>query len=765
VVGILTLAVPCLDDHTALAFAQGRLHSRSGAEALAEIDEVIEHIDRCSDCRRLVALAASGDGGASADAGEPPELPASVGRFAIDGIAGVGAMGIVYRGRDERLDRAVAVKVIRPERLAPDTQGRFEREARALAKVDHPGVVRVYEVGDVDGAMFLAMEYVVGGTLRQWLDDGPHPESEIVARFRQAGAGLLAAHQAGLVHRDFKPANVMIGARGRVCVTDFGLVGDGAAQAELPPSGTWSLALTQTGAVLGTPAYMAPEQLEGGRTDPRSDQFSFCVALFEALAGHRPFAGETFEALRQAVFEGRPLAPRRPIARRVHRALRRGLARNPADRFASMQELLDALAVQRRGPVITAGAGLAGVAAVALFVLADRAEPEREHDGGESAAKQEPEPAAPGEDVAAGVVAEVGQACADVDEAWAATFSDDISRKFRAAIAEQWPSTAPARLHPRTADAWAGLGEVYGTVLHEQIVQFGEAWRAAYTETCRHADGPESRPAQLLRLCLQGVDWRLTGGVGGASLTLFEDGLVDLRAYLSRCTEALVAPLPLPEGERGTKITEARVLVDQSAVERWSDRGDKAKTYAVYAVKRADKLAEPAVMAEAYLEWGLVLAGVGETPRALEALRAAAEHAKRAEHLRVLRETVDALAWTSLWLAEDPDEARRWLDVATELDAQVAPSSAERARRKIVEGRLELLAGRSDAALAAFAAASSLELRASDAVALVEQLGAWRRRFGADARTDPIVTNVSNTFEKGFRPHVLDAIGALSDGD
>ena len=189
--------------------------------------------------------------------------------------------------------------------------------------------------------------WIASATSGTWLAAAPRAVDEILARFVQAGDGLLAAHQAGLVHRDFKPSNVMIDGDGRIKVTDFGLVHDGGDEpaTTTPPT---EVALTQTGMVLGTPAYMAPEQLDAGSADPRSDQFSFCVALFEALAGHRPFEGDDFASLAAAVRAGRPLAPRKTIPRRVHRAILRGLAREPADRFASMRDLVSELSAQQR---------------------------------------------------------------------------------------------------------------------------------------------------------------------------------------------------------------------------------------------------------------------------------------------------------------------------------------------------------------------------------------------------------------------------------
>src|SRR5262249_15380853 len=213
------------------------------------------------------------------------------------------------------------------------------REAQALAKLSHPHVLTVYQVGAVGDQIFIATELIDGTTLRAWLAAERPPWRDVVDAFVRAGRGLAAAHRAGLVHRDFKPDNVLRGNDGRILVTDFGLAGvtgerlDGDS-AESPATAR----LTATGAVLGTPRYMAPEQHAGDKVDARADQFSFCVALFEALFGAYPFAGDSLAALRESVRSGnvRPIADRRRVPRRIVAAVRRGLARDPAARFADM---------------------------------------------------------------------------------------------------------------------------------------------------------------------------------------------------------------------------------------------------------------------------------------------------------------------------------------------------------------------------------------------------------------------------------------------
>ncbi len=291
--------------------------------------------------------------------GEPP--PAEhLGRYAVLGTLGRGAMGTVYEAFDRSLDRRVALKVLH-NHLGEQQRGRLEREALALAKLSHPNVVQVYEVGESEGRAFIAMELVQGSSLREWMGREPQPGwRECVDVFVQAGRGLAAAHARGLIHRDFKPDNVLVGTDDRVRVADFGL----ARPAEFPshddlkttleqPSARRSgddsrsegqAPMTKTGAVLGTIAYMPLEQLRGRVIDARADQFSFCVAFHEAVYAERPY-GALSPGQRLLALERPPAEPemlgRAP--RWLYRALRRGLACDPEDRFGSMDALLAAL--------------------------------------------------------------------------------------------------------------------------------------------------------------------------------------------------------------------------------------------------------------------------------------------------------------------------------------------------------------------------------------------------------------------------------------
>ncbi|MBK9751938.1 MAG: serine/threonine protein kinase [Nannocystis sp.] len=272
-----------------------------------------------------------------------------IGPYQVQRLLGEGGMGVVYAAYDDKLERTVALKLIRGAAMRrPDGRARTLREARALARVSHPNVVHVYQVGEVDDEIYVAMELLTGPTLRAWLAARPRAWREVLAVFRQAGEGLAAAHRQGVVHRDFKPANVIVGDDGRVRVLDFGLAHfgeDGEARA-LPPAGEITdVLLTQTGAVLGTPAYMAAEQFAGARGDTKTDQFSFCTALYEALYGQRPFVGDQLGTLAQAVQGGQvlPVKHRHDVPPWLHRVVVRGLQPDPATRWASLDALLLAL--------------------------------------------------------------------------------------------------------------------------------------------------------------------------------------------------------------------------------------------------------------------------------------------------------------------------------------------------------------------------------------------------------------------------------------
>jgi len=389
-----------------------------GALAVDASDALDEHLDVCAECRLLYANLAQGTdptirpslegtdptvrampgtdptiNAKPQQDGTDPTLPAKrirfdelvhpselirgalVDRYLILGTLGRGGMGVVYKAFDPELDRPIALKLVAVNGQGSDadeSRARLLREAKTLAQLSHPNVVAVHDVGAHGKDVFVAMEFVSGTTLRKWLETKPRTPREILGVFRAAGAGLAAAHRLGIVHRDFKPENVMVADDGRVRVLDFGL-----ARAETRATTRPSLPalanamavdseLTRHGTIMGTPAYMAPEQDLGNPVDGRSDQFSFCAALYEALFGVRAFAGKAYAEIAANRLDGHltPTPSVRGVSTRVRRALLKGLRVAPAERYASMDALLLELGgPRRRTKVAIAVLALTSVAA------------------------------------------------------------------------------------------------------------------------------------------------------------------------------------------------------------------------------------------------------------------------------------------------------------------------------------------------------------------------------------------------------------------
>jgi serine/threonine protein kinase len=293
-------------------------------------------------------------------------------------------MGTVFLARDPELDRRVALKVLHERQGNDEIRARFVREARLMAKLDHPNIVKVFDAGATPEGAFIVMELVEGNSLEAWLETQTHTVAETVEKFLMAGYALAAAHSAGIVHRDFKPANVLIDRKGRVAVTDFGIAAIAGTESASPATSATldgSTPMTQVGAIMGTPAFMSPEQFRGEKADARSDQFSFAVALHEGVFREVAFDGGTLEELKAAVIVGTPRelpeAARQRAPAGIYEAIRRSLAKNPADRFPTMLVMLRELERcmadkprKSRVPMLLVGGALAiGIAAAATFPL------------------------------------------------------------------------------------------------------------------------------------------------------------------------------------------------------------------------------------------------------------------------------------------------------------------------------------------------------------------------------------------------------------
>jgi tetratricopeptide (TPR) repeat protein len=583
-----TSAVGCPDDNALAAALAGTLPS-------ADEDELERHLDGCGRCAELFAAIARGGGG-TVDTEAPTEahyaasarhrLAAGtvVDRFVVEAHAGAGGMGDVYRARDEQLGRRVAIKLLRAR---TDTDAaRLLCEAQALARLAHPNVVVVHEVGVFGDQAFVVMEHVDGVTLREWLRGRPGWR-EVLTMFRQAGAGLAAAHSVGIVHRDFKPGNVIVGADGRARVVDFGLARTvGAAE---PPSGgaaTPVLAdLTTDGNVVGTPAYMSPEQRRGDAVDARSDEYSFCVALREALAGAR----------------GR-------VPARIGRALARGLAPDPDDRFPSMAALLAALPAERR-----AARGLALVAA-----------------GGVAMA-------------AAALVARpwTGSPCAGAGDALAGSWNPERQAAIRASFARS------GRPHA------AATAERAIRVLDD----YGRRWAVAQTQACAATAIQRTQSPQLLDARTRCLDARL-GALGALARLLGErhdvevvDDAVTASASLPRlepCADldALAAVYPPPDDPTARRTADeiGRRLDGAEALLRVGKHRDAlASAAGLRAAARA--VGWPPLVARAELVVGNAEAEAADPALAQASLEEAARVAGRARDDATVAAALTSLVW------------------------------------------------------------------------------------------------------------------------
>ncbi len=498
------------------------------------------------DLANTIAATLGAGGGRPAPAGpEALERGATVGRFVLLGTLGAGGMGVVHAAYDPELDRKVALKLLLPR--ADGTSGaegptRLVREAQALVRLSHPNVVAVHDVGTHGERVWIAMEFVAGQTLTAWAAARPRPWSEVLPVLADVARGVSAAHAAGLVHRDLKPDNVMIGGDGRVRVMDFGLA-HGRSPTSEPALASTLVAgsdaaqrlasrLTAVGAVQGTPAYMAPEQWEGREAEPATDQFGWSVMAWELLYGARPFVGETMVTLAAAVLSGQRSAP--PRGHRVpgwlRRVIERGLAVEPARRWPTMAALLAALERGKtRARIRTAVVVLAGVA---LF--------------GAGAAGYRRWDIARRENICT-------EAGAEIDRAW----HEDARQRLRAAFVATGVSYAAT-----TADkVMPWLDERAG------------AWKRARTEVCQNADVRALWGAELLDRalwCLEDRQMELTSLVdelGRANATTVQKAVTAvarLRAVDACLDEGQLQRQPAPPAQGREVIREVRVLLSRA---------------------------------------------------------------------------------------------------------------------------------------------------------------------------------------------------------
>ncbi len=668
-----------------------------------------------------------------------------LGRYSLLRRLGEGGMGIVYSAFDEELDRRVAIKLMRVRGGGEGTAAqRMVQEARAMAMLSHPNVVHVYDVRVVDGQVFLAMEYVAGQTLREWLsgEGVVRGWAEALAMYLQAGQGLAAAHAAGLIHRDFKPDNVLVGADGRARVVDFGLAarrdGQGeprltaeesearasemqrsgsvrvfrtgevqpatseARASEMQRSGSvrvfasGEVQLTAAGTLLGTPAYMSPEQHLGMSADPRSDQFSFCVSLYEGLFGERPFVGGSAAELRVSVLAGRVREP--PSGRKVpawlRKAVVRGLCDSPDDRFPTMDALLAALAAdpgrarQRR----FAGIGLAVLAVAALAGF------------------------------------ERGQTA-------------PICRGHELALAGVWdPERASAVERALRSTGLAYARDTWPRV-QEQLDMYAASWRDVHREACEATNVHHTQSAALLDVRMACLAERR------ADLRAAVQVLAEADAQVAERAVQLVAGLAAPTGCAGAggevedevpAVLAVREALSKVRAEEQAGRWVRGRELAQAAMTAAEATGVAQVRAEALLHRGRMEGAGGDYAAAEATLVGAYTLAEAVGHAVVKAEAATRLVRLIGDHRGRDGEAMLWARLAEAvLTGLGSPPRIEAELRQnlgIVHNRF----GRYDEALAALQRAIDLDA-AEDRVAAYHRFVGnvhYRRGRYAEAQTE-----------------------------
>ncbi|MCX4243347.1 protein kinase domain-containing protein [Paraliomyxa miuraensis] len=556
-----------------------------------------------------------------------------VGRFLVLGPLGHGGMGIVVEAHDEQLDRNVALKLLHPE-MARRHHARLLREAQALARLSHPNVVQIYDVGMVGQRMFIAMELVRGCTLTKW-QRSPRPWREVVAHYLQAARGLAAAHAKGLIHRDFKPDNCILGDDGRVRVLDFGLAREvgtrGRAEATLDEpvedhaaaSSSLKARLTREGVVLGTLAYMSLEQLQGQPADARTDQYSLCAALHEALHGVLPYEADGPGSLMRAMLEGRrmPVAGA-PVPRRIRQVLERGLSLRPAERWPSMDALIGALEAGTRRRRGWPAAAMLGIG-LALG-------------GGLSLRSSPPSP------------------CAEIDATLLGAWDEDARQRVAEAFARHDPPDANV-LEPRVTAILDDHARAWGTMAHESCT--------ATFVTHEQSEATFERRARCLERSRNHAVVAIDVLVGAEDAAALVQGSVlpFKLPRLTACAEALgERHPPVEELASEPRHDELRRDIDRANDLREIGRYVEAQALASGAVKAATALGAPHLHAEALECLGRINAEGWMMPETRGRLEAVIDEASRLGQSRV-----EARAWLSLVYAAamqgELEEARHYL--------------------------------------------------------------------------------------------------------
>jgi serine/threonine protein kinase len=670
-----------LDSDTSLAHGLGGDDGQTPEPGpFVSADDADEHDDDFDTMDSLLAAVAAAPA-VPLDRTEGVGIPEDTvvdGTYRVLRRLGGGGMGIVYLAEHTELQRQVALKLHLGAIDSHELQ-RLRREARVMAQLSHPNVLVVHDVGTHQGRMFFAMEHAEGGTLKAWLEAGPRPWREILAMLVQAGRGLAAAHRVGVVHRDFKPDNVLLGADGRPRVADFGLarrwdepreVTKGASSTRMDDAHH----LTATGAVVGTPAYMSPEQFADGEVGPASDQFAFCVVLYEALVGRRPFAAARWTEQLLAFERGPAIPPRRSMPRSLWRVIRRGLALAAQDRWPTMDALLAALlAVPRRRRVVATAALVLPLAG--LLVVAGRAS---------STSEPEPDPCE--------------QILGALDESWNPARGEALYRAFEA-TALPFASTS--------ADA-----------AREGLDHWSATWLSERQQLCRATASAEA-PAEVLGLRGACLDQQRTHfdatvevllGADAQTVTRAQDQLAHLAQLASpaacRDDRLLLLGVQPPPAHQAEAVAELRRTLARSQAERLAGHPGVAQELVTPTVAAAEALGHRPVLAEALTEAGEVMLDLADRhEQGLALLERAVDLAEASHHDGLAARIWLDLTFEAANALRDEARGRSQLRRAEAANERVGISALTRARLAILHGKLEQLAGHGDVAETALRAA------------------------------------------------------------
>lgn len=603
--------------------------------------------------------------------------PGSVlGRFRIIRHLGRGGMGAVYEAEDTRHEQRVALKVVAS--LSASGRARLLSEARALARVKHPNVVLLHDVGLVDDRVFVALELVRGTTLARWIAEEKRDWGEVLVHFVAAGRGLAEAHQAGLAHGDFKPSNVLVATDGRVLVSDFGLAQS--MESETTVTGRSSLSTEKRQRVVGTPAYMAPELFRGSMKGAATDQFAFCVALYEAFWGEHPYGGGSWESVARRITEGRMKSPPRDgVPRHIRRAVLRGLSARPRQRWRSMTELLDKLTSPPPRGLPRSALALGGVALAGTltFTLVNEDDP-----------------------------------CGGEANPMTGTWDDEARVRVSAAVIDSGQATP---------QSWKGIE----TAIDDWTTTWHATRHAVCEATLQAPEDEQTRGDQLA--CLDRASVSLT------ALTI----TLEQADETAGSPNAGVAGLPAPSDCLTASVSlpsledpQARALLmdyERGAALRRIGSLGRADAVAKDVAERAERVNDCETATRSKILLGQLQRERGYIDEGLEQLRAATDAAAECGRNDLLAEATIQVADTIARRGVEVEAARTWLARARGIGLELPRDSAKRrlfnARLLMIQARVDMLAGDHDAAERNLAEAKAHVLAKGDAAVVSREAG------------------------------------------